>query len=325
MATPLPARGPGGTVPSLADHPRHLGLLPRLRGVPAARRGDRRRRPGGALQPGEARHRFPEHAVRACLARGRHRRSTTSTASPSTTSRSSSSSASSRLTSPSLRAGLAAFVQAIPVVAGREALDAGPDRPRRSGYRRARSSSPSTTSRTPPPRSSPRRSHEAAILTMDGVGEWATTSWGVGQGNRVRADRRASLPALARAALLGLHLLLRLQGELRRVQADGARPVRRAPLRPGHPRAPPRREGGRLVPDEPRLLRLRRWAAHDLASASTSCSAARRASPRRRSPSGRWTWRAPSRTSPRRSCSGWPATCGRRPGSATSVWPAAWP
>ena len=26
---------------------------------------------------------------------------------------------------------------------------------------------------------------EAAILTMDGVGEWATASWGVGRGNRI--------------------------------------------------------------------------------------------------------------------------------------------
>ena len=28
--------------------------------------------------------------------------------------------------------------------------------------------------------------HEAAILTMDGVGEWATTSYGFGQGNSIK-------------------------------------------------------------------------------------------------------------------------------------------
>ena len=39
---------------------------------------------------------------------------------------------------------------------------------------------------------------------------------------------RDPLPALARPALLGLHLLHRLQGELRRVQGDGARALRRA-------------------------------------------------------------------------------------------------
>ena len=39
-------------------------------------------------------------------------------------------------------------------------------------------------------------------------------------------------PAFARAALFGLHLLHRLQGELRRVQGDGARALWRAEIRP---------------------------------------------------------------------------------------------
>ena len=72
---------------------------------------------------------------------------------------------------------------------------------------------------------------EAAILTLDGVGEWATASFGVGRGNRIAADARAAFPALAGPALLGVHLLLRLQGQLRRVQADGPGPLRRADLR----------------------------------------------------------------------------------------------
>ena len=48
----------------------------------------------------------------------------------------------------------------------------------------ARSSSPSTTSRTRRAPSSRRPSSEAAMLTMDGVGEWATASIGVGRGQR---------------------------------------------------------------------------------------------------------------------------------------------
>ena len=48
---------------------------------------------------------------------------------------------------------------------------------------------------------------------------------------RDRAAARAALPALARPALFGLHLLHRLQGELRRVQGDGPGAVRRADLR----------------------------------------------------------------------------------------------
>ena len=35
---------------------------------------------------------------------------------------------------------------------------------------------------------------KAAILTMDGVGEWATTSFGVGEGNRIRLDAEIRFP-----------------------------------------------------------------------------------------------------------------------------------
>ena len=75
---------------------------------------------------------------------------------------------------------------------------------------------------------------EAAILTMDGVGEWATASIGVGTRQRHRDPRRAALARLARPALLGVHLLHRLQGQLRRVQGDGPRAVRRAEVRRPH-------------------------------------------------------------------------------------------
>ncbi len=35
---------------------------------------------------------------------------------------------------------------------------------------------------------------EAAVLTLDGVGEWTTTSWGVGQGNRVALKKEIRFP-----------------------------------------------------------------------------------------------------------------------------------
>jgi carbamoyltransferase len=35
---------------------------------------------------------------------------------------------------------------------------------------------------------------EAAILTMDGVGEWATASWGTGRGNRIRLSHELRFP-----------------------------------------------------------------------------------------------------------------------------------
>ena len=40
---------------------------------------------------------------------------------------------------------------------------------------------------------------EAAILTLDGVGEWSTTALGVGRGNRITLTRAAAVPAFARA------------------------------------------------------------------------------------------------------------------------------
>ncbi len=77
---------------------------------------------------------------------------------------------------------------------------------------------------------------EAAVLTMDGVGEWATTSVAHGRGAALDMSREIHFPHFAWAPLLGVHLLHRLQGQLRRVQIDGTRPVWRAALSPVDPR-----------------------------------------------------------------------------------------
>ena len=121
---------------------------------------------------------------------------------------------------------------------------------------------------------------EAAILTMDGVGEWATTSMGIGSGNTLVAERGDPVSAFARAALLGIHLLHRLQGELRRIQGDGACALWRAEVRAGHHGQPDRHSGRRLVPHEHGLLRLLHRPDDDERRSSTRCSAGRRASPR---------------------------------------------
>ena len=61
----------------------------------------------------------------------------------------------------------------------------------RAALTRSASSSPSTTSRTRPARSFPSPFEEAAILTLDGVGEWATASFGYRPRQPDRADARA--------------------------------------------------------------------------------------------------------------------------------------
>ena len=91
---------------------------------------------------------------------------------------------------------------------------------------------------------------EAAVLTMDGVGEWATATIGVGEGASLRLLERARFPAFARAALLGLHLLHGIPGELGRVQGDGPRAVRRSAFHPADPRRADRPEGRWFVPAE---------------------------------------------------------------------------
>ena len=56
---------------------------------------------------------------------------------------------------------------------------------------------------------------ELAILTLDGVGEWTTTSAGYGKDNTLDLRSGDQFPALDRAALFRLHLLHRLQGQFR--------------------------------------------------------------------------------------------------------------
>ena len=73
---------------------------------------------------------------------------------------------------------------------------------------------------------------EALILTMDGVGEWCTTSAAIGSRDTIEIKKEIRFPALARAPLFGLHVLHGLQGQFRRIQGDGACSLRNAALRP---------------------------------------------------------------------------------------------
>ena len=110
---------------------------------------------------------------------------------------------------------------------------------------------------------------EAAILTLDGVGEWATASWGYGRGNRIQLATGNALSALAGPALLGVHLLHGLHGQLRRIQADGPGALRRAEVRRSHPGKADRSEGRRLVPHGHVVLQLLPGSDDDLARSST--------------------------------------------------------
>ncbi len=192
---------------------------------------------GGALHPQEARRRLPAPRDRLLPRARRASASASSTTSSSTTSRSSSSSGCSRPTWPSRRA-----------ASGRSAWRCRSGS-RRSSSRRCCCGTNSPSSRRTSTGSSkllfaehhlshaasaffPSPFEEAAVLTMDGVGEWATTSRRRRRsGNELEMHAGDPLPALARPALFRLHLLHRLQGQLRRVQGDGPRALRRAAVR----------------------------------------------------------------------------------------------
>ena len=105
---------------------------------------------------------------------------------------------------------------------------------------------------------------EAAILTVDGVGEWATATFGTGTDNRIRLTHELRFPPFPRASLLRLHLFLRVPGELGRVQAHGPGALRRASIRGPDSPADDRPEGGRLLPHGHVLFQLLPGPDHDL-------------------------------------------------------------
>ncbi len=72
---------------------------------------------------------------------------------------------------------------------------------------------------------------EAAILTIDGVGEWATASFGYGRGNRITLTHELRFPHSLGLLYSAFTYYLRVQGQLGRVQVDGPGPLRRADLR----------------------------------------------------------------------------------------------
>ena len=129
--------------------------------------------------------------------------------------------------------GLRTFLKAVPMWLQREALD--PARGSRRRGVRDLGAGADPVHRAP---RGPRGQRLLPVAVRGGGGPHPGRGGGVGDHHRRggggepaepgRADR---LPPFPGAPLLGLHLLLRLPGELRRVQADGPRALRRAALR----------------------------------------------------------------------------------------------
>ena len=99
------------------------------------------------------------------------------------------------LPAPTPRAGFRSFAPGPAALGPREAVPPPDDVARPSaGPTRSGSSSPSTTSRHAASAFYPSPFEEAAILTVDGVGEWATASFGVGRGRSIELTHQLRFP-----------------------------------------------------------------------------------------------------------------------------------
>ena len=132
----------------------------------------------------------------------------------------------------------------------------------------------------------PRRVGVLSVAVHDGGGAVHGRGRRVGHDvglarRRQRADPALgdSLPPLDRPPVLGLHLLPRLQGQLRRVQGDGPGALRAPAVRQGHLRSSAGPEGGRHLPAQHGVLRLLHRAHDDERQVRR---ALRRPAPRRR-------------------------------------------
>jgi len=183
--------------------------------------------------------------------------------------------------------GLRTFLMAMPVWL-REKMWTAREVEERSKVIQARCSSRSITRRTRRARSIRRRSIRPPWLTLDGVGEWATASAGVGKGSVLELHREIHYPhslGLLYSAFTYHAGFTVNSGEYK---LTGARAVWQAALPRRDLEGARRLEERRLVPIEPRLLRLRRWPSHDEIEISIGSSKDRRRKPRASSRIARW-------------------------------------
>ena len=150
----------------------------------------------------------------------------------------------------------------------------------------------------------------AAVMTLDGRGEKATTGYAVGQGTDLEWLGQVHMPHSLGMLYEQVTELPRLPALVRRVQGDGPGLVRQAALRRRVPRDRPARRGRPV---------------HDRRRSGWRSGSARPGRAAGRSSSGTSTSPTRSRSCWKRRCWSWPAGCTRRRAATTSAWPAAWP
>ena len=104
---------------------------------------------------------------------------------------------------------------------------------------------------------------EAAILTLDGVGEWATTSVGLGRGNRLEMLKELHFPHSLGLLYSAFTYYTGFKVNSGEYKLMGLAPYGEPKYAAADPRPPDRPQGRRLVPAEPGLLRLLHRPDHD--------------------------------------------------------------
>ena len=94
---------------------------------------------------------------------------------------------------------------------------------------------------------------KAVAVSVDGFGDFSSAAWGLGEGGTSLGRRPRLLPPFARRVLRGDDAVHRLPALRRRIQGDGACPLRRAALRRPH-EADREDQGRRHLRARPALL-----------------------------------------------------------------------
>ena len=97
---------------------------------------------------------------------------------------------------------------------------------------------------------------EAAVLTMDGVGEWAPRRSRIGRGNQLEIIKEIHFPHSLGLLYSAFTYYTGFKVNSGEYKVMGLAPYGEPRYAQHHPRQPDRSEGGRLVPPEPGILRL---------------------------------------------------------------------
>ncbi len=122
---------------------------------------------------------------------------------------------------------------------------------------------------------------EAAVLCMDGVGEWATTSLGFGQGNKLEMLKEIHFPHSLGLLYSAFTYYTGFKVNSGEYKVMGLAPYGEPKFKDTILEQHRRPQGRRHLPPRPELLRLLHRPAHDERQVRARCSAARRASPTR--------------------------------------------